>query len=85
MASPRTIGLIQRPVRASDASTSVKNMLDGKVATRWSIPLSGEEWIEIDFDALLERRKQKPEKAGWCKGPIDTAFAAQFAVVGKLA
>ncbi len=36
-------------LRASDASGNLKNILDHKTSTRWSVPTNGEEWIEIDF------------------------------------
>jgi hypothetical protein len=37
-------------VRASSMN-GVSNLMDGKTGNRWTVPLEGEEWVEIDFKA----------------------------------
>lgn len=36
-------------VRASGAESQVRNMIDGKTSTRWSVATEGDEWVEIEF------------------------------------
>jgi hypothetical protein len=38
-------------LRASENTENVKNMIDGKTATRWFAETNGEEWVEIAFKA----------------------------------
>lgn len=35
-------------VRASSMN-GISNLMDGKTSNRWTVPLEGEEWVEIDF------------------------------------
>ena len=37
-------------VRASSMN-GVSNLMDGKTSNRWTVPLEGEEWVELDFKA----------------------------------
>lgn len=39
----------QPRLRASGATGNLKNILDGKPSTRWSVAANGEEWVEVDF------------------------------------
>lgn len=36
-------------VRASANEARIKNIIDGKLNTRWSVPAHGTQWIEVDF------------------------------------
>lgn len=50
-------------LRASPAS-GVSNILDGKTSNRWSAPLLGEEWIEIDFRQSRSFRRLTLDQTG---------------------
>jgi HEAT repeat protein len=39
----------QPRLRASGGMSNLRNMLDGKTSTRWSVPTEGDEWLEMDF------------------------------------
>ncbi|MDO8539178.1 MAG: HEAT repeat domain-containing protein [Opitutaceae bacterium] len=43
-------------LRASAGEEQLKNILDGKTDTRWSIPATGDDWLEVDF------RQRRPLK-----------------------
>ena len=36
-------------VRASGDDRKIKNILDGKLSTRWSVPMRPDQWVEVDF------------------------------------
>jgi HEAT repeat protein len=36
-------------IHASGAEAQVRNMIDGKTSTRWSVATEGDEWVEIEF------------------------------------
>ncbi len=44
------VNTLGRPrVRASANETQARNILDGKTATRWTVPAEGDEWVDVEF------------------------------------
>lgn len=39
----------QPSIRASGDDRKTKNILDGKLSTRWSVPMRPNQWVEVDF------------------------------------
>lgn len=56
---------------------------DGEKRAGVALEKVGGKWVEAA--GLAARLRQKPEKFGWCTGPIDDAFKDRFVVCGTAA
>jgi len=46
-----------RPRLRASNPTDIANMIDGKTSTRWTTPVYGEEWVEVDFNLSRPLRR----------------------------
>ena len=56
--------LAGKPKLRASNSASLSNILDGKTATRWSVPALGEEWVEVAFAASRPLRRITLDQTG---------------------